>query len=86
MSRSRLVVACAVVCLLAFPAASDAKGKPGGGGGGGGSAPTGYDISYPQCGKAFPSNVLFDGLRPLTRCRFEGRHPSLEQGDFREVS
>jgi len=39
-----------------------ATGKPGGGGGGGGGGPKvsrGYDISYPQCGGALPSNPAF---------------------------
>ena len=42
-----------VVLMLALPASAGAKGKPGG------RSPTGYDVSYPQCGGPLPTNVLF---------------------------
>ncbi|TME11945.1 MAG: hypothetical protein E6I65_05230 [Chloroflexi bacterium] len=44
------------------PGNTSAQGKPDGGGGGGGGGPKtsrGYDISYPQCGGAFPANPAF---------------------------
>lgn len=58
MSRAPVVTALLLLCSLVLAGTSAAKGKPGGGGGGGGGA-TGYDISYPQCGGALPTNVLF---------------------------
>lgn len=45
-----------VIALTVLPAGAGAKPKPGGGGG---KAATGYDVSYPQCGGALPSNVSF---------------------------
>jgi hypothetical protein len=56
MSRPLLVIALLVSCSVVLPAAVGAAGKPGGGGGRG---PTGYDVSYPQCGGPLPTNVLF---------------------------
>jgi hypothetical protein len=51
------VVAVAVVfALVVLPARAGARPKPGGGGG---KTATGYDVSYPQCGGALPSNVSF---------------------------
>ena len=81
MVRSPLLVAALTVagCLLAFPTVSAAKGKPGGGGGGG-SQPTGYDISYPQCGGAFPSSVLF-GIVGVNDGIVYSPNPCLGTGD-----
>jgi len=56
----RFGVVCALIAAaLALPVAAAAKGKPGGSGGGGGKSPTGFDVSYPQCGGPLPTNVLF---------------------------
>ena len=51
MSRALLAAAVLVSCSLVLPAAAGAKAKP--------KTPTGYDVSYPQCGARLPTNVLF---------------------------
>jgi hypothetical protein len=88
MSRSASVAAATLVaCLLAFPAAAAARGGGGGdgegnggGGGGGGSTPAGYDISYPQCGRSFPSSVLF-GVVGVNDGIVYSANPCLGTGD-----
>jgi hypothetical protein len=53
MSRALLAAAALLAsCSLALPAAAGAKPRPVKG-------PTGYDLSYPQCGGRLPTNVLF---------------------------
>jgi hypothetical protein len=78
-----------VVLCLAFPAVAAAAnpsghggggGQGGGGGGHGGSTPTGYDISYPQCGGAFPSSVLF-GIVGVNGGIVYSPNPCLGTGD-----
>jgi hypothetical protein len=73
----RVLFAVGAAALLAFPAAAVAKGKPGGGGG---STPTGYDISYPQCGGGFPTNVLF-GIVGVNAGIVYSPNPCLGTGD-----
>jgi hypothetical protein len=53
MSRALLAAALLVSLSLVLAAAAGAKAKPPP------KTPTGYDVSYPQCGKSLPTNVLF---------------------------
>lgn len=79
MSRSRRMVVGLVVLCLTFPAAATAArhaSRPGGGG----SSPTGYDISYPQCGASFPSSVLF-GIVGVNDGIVYSANPCLGTGD-----
>jgi hypothetical protein len=79
--RSVVFVGLVVACLLSVSVGSaGARGKPSRGGGGGGSTPTGYDISYPQCRKPFPSNVLF-GIVGVNDGIVYSPNPCLGTGD-----
>lgn len=77
--RRRLALLGSALVCLSFPAAA-AAAKPGGHGGGGGSTPTGYDISYPQCGGAYPGNVLF-GIVGVNDGIVYSPNPCLGTGD-----
>jgi hypothetical protein len=89
MARSWLFPLGLVVLCLGFPAVAAAAnpgghgsggGQGGGGGGHGGSTPTGYDISYPQCSGALPSNVLF-GIVGVNDGIVYSPNPCLGTGD-----
>ncbi len=76
MLRPLAVCALLASLALALPAAAGAQGKPGGGT----KSPTGYDISYPQCGGPFPSNVLF-GIVGVNDGIVYSPNPCLGTGD-----
>lgn len=86
MSRSSWVlVGLVALGMLIAPTAAFAQGKPpgvggGGGNGNGGGSPTGYDISYKQCGGSFPSSVLF-GIVGVNAGIVYSPNPCLGNGD-----
>jgi hypothetical protein len=80
----QIVAVLFMTVVLVCPAVAVAKGKPGGGGNGGGGngggSSAGYDISYPQCSGAFPSNVLF-GIVGVNAGIVYSPNPCLGNGD-----
>jgi hypothetical protein len=76
MSRPLLVIALLVSSSLVLPIAAGAKAKPGGSH----KDPTGYDVSYPQCGAPLPTNVLF-GIVGVNAGIVYSANPCLGRGD-----
>ena len=71
MSRRRLVVALLACFAFVLPATAAARRTP---------APRGYDVSYPQCGAALPTNVLF-GIVGVNNGIVYSTNPCLGAGD-----
>jgi len=72
---SRLVFACVLVAAFFMVGAVAAQAKPGKGG-----SPTGYDVSYPQCGRALPTSVSF-GMVGVNDGIVYSANPCLGAGD-----
>jgi hypothetical protein len=71
MSRRSLVVGLLASLALVLPATAAARRAP---------APTGYDVSYPQCNAALPTNVLF-GIVGVNDGIVYSANPCLGAGD-----
>ena len=87
LRRAVAFAGCAVsLCVFAAGPALAAKGGGGGthggghGGGSTGGTPTGYDISYPQCRKSFPTDVSF-GVVGVNDGIVYSANPCLGTGD-----
>lgn len=76
-----VVVLTSALSLLSSPAyAGHGKGGGGGSSGSGSAAPTAYDISYPQCGKAFPTGATL-GIVGVNDGIVYSANPCLGSGD-----
>lgn len=78
-ARALVVLFVAFATVVGGPAVQ-AVAKGGGGGGGKSVAPTGYDVSYPQCGSPFPTNVTF-GIVGVNDGIVYSPNPCLGTGD-----
>src|SRR5438876_10205749 len=76
ISRLLLVIVFLASSSLALPVAAGAKAKPAGRH----RDPTGYDVSYPQCGAPLPTNVLF-GIVGVNAGIVYSANPCLGAGD-----
>jgi hypothetical protein len=75
VSRAPLLLVLAAALMLGLPGVAAATPA-----GGGGKSPTGYDISYPQCGGPLPTNVLF-GIVGVNAGIVYSANPCLGAGD-----
>lgn len=80
VARTITVLSAGLVLFIAAPGAVAAAAPAAAAAGGGGGSTVGYDISYPQCGGPFPTNIAF-GIVGVNKGIVFSPNPCLGTGD-----